>query len=99
MDLFVIHPPSNLSGAANRGTLLPRLKKIEGRWVRATEPVVISAYSKGEPPDAVPLDQCMLQKGESDFRLFVPESLEYEIRVFNEKGQVKSAGAHLIITK
>jgi len=98
VDLFLIHPPLTDEGATNRSTLIPNLKTIDGQWT-GIQPVVIGAYSKGEPVEAIPLDQCMLQKGESSFRLFVPEDDEHEIRVFGVNGQLKSLAGNLIIAK
>ncbi len=48
------------------------------------------AYKKGEPVNAIPLDQVMLRQNETRFRLWIPNTLEYQIRAFNQHGLLES---------
>ncbi len=87
MDAIVLHPPDQSVAPAKRTILFPdSLQQLTGRWIANEWPVVICAYKKGEPNNAVPLDQVMLRHGETDFVLWVLDAAEYEIRVFNRDG-------------
>jgi len=87
VDAIVIHPPDQSIAPANRTALFPKaMRRLAGRWTSTIWPVVISAYKKGEPTDAIPLDQVMLRQGEAEFVLWIPEGDEFEIRVFNNTG-------------
>jgi hypothetical protein len=66
------------------------MQKVSGKWTAKQWPVVISAYLQGEPASAIPLDQVMLRKDEAEFVVWIPKGAEYEIRIFNQKGLLKS---------
>jgi hypothetical protein len=66
------------------------MQRVAGRWTAKVWPVVISAYKKGEPVSAIPLDQIMLRQGETDFVLWIPGAAEYEIRVFDSSRLLKA---------
>jgi hypothetical protein len=87
VDAIVIHPPDESVAPANRTVLFPEaMRRLAGRWTPTIWPVVISAYRKGEPTDAIPLDQVMLRQGEAEFVLWIPAGDEFEIRVFSNTG-------------
>jgi hypothetical protein len=66
------------------------MQKVSGTWTAKHWPVVVSAYRQGEPASAIPLDQIMLRKDEAEFTLWIPNGALYEIRVFNQKGLLRS---------
>ena len=87
VDAIVVHPPDESVAPAKRTVLFPdSMQRLSGRWTASQWPVVVSAYKKGEPIDAIPLDQVMLRQGEAEFVLWIPKGTEYEIRVFNRAG-------------
>jgi len=87
VDAIVLHPPDESVAPAKRTVLFPdAMQQVAGRWTANVWPVVVSAYHKGEPIDAIPLDQVMLRQGETDFVLSIPDAAEYEIRIFNSDG-------------
>jgi hypothetical protein len=87
VDAIVLHPPDQSVAPAERTVLFPdAMQKLAGRWTANEWPVVVSAYNKGEPINAIPLDQVMLRQDEADFVLWIPKAAEYEIRVFNSRG-------------
>jgi|GEM_PF-5151831 hypothetical protein len=91
VDAIVIHPPYQGVSPARRTVLFPQeMNRVTGMWKASRWPVVISAYRKGEPVDAVPLDQIMLRRREKEFVLWVPKEYQYEIQVFDKHGQVNS---------
>jgi hypothetical protein len=88
---IVLHPPDDSVAPAKRTVLFPEgMKRVAGRWTAPTWPVVVSAYKRGEPADAIPLDQVMLRQGETDFVLWIPGGVEYEMRAFDRAGLLKS---------
>jgi hypothetical protein len=91
VDAIVMHPPDQSMAPAGRTTLFPdAMQKVSGKWTAKQWPVVVSAYSQGEPVNAIPLDQIMLRKDEAEFVLWIPNGAEYEIRVFNQNGLLRS---------
>ncbi|MCA9110924.1 MAG: hypothetical protein KDA52_13320 [Planctomycetaceae bacterium] len=89
VDAIVIHPPDHSVAPADRTVLFPEhMQRITGRWVSGCWPVVVSAYPRGEPVEAIPFDQVMLRQNESEFALWIPEGTEYEIRVFSTAGEL-----------
>jgi len=91
VDAIVLHPPDRSVAPSDRTVLFPdRMQQIDGHWTGEDWPVVISAYKKGEPASAIPLDQVMLRENESRFRLWIPTGTDPEIRVFNRHGLLKS---------
>lgn len=91
VDAIVVHPPDQSAAPAGRTALFPEtMHRVSGKWTAKQWPVVVSAYRRGEPVNAIPLDQIMLRKDETDFVLWIPKGAEYEIRVFNQKGLLKS---------
>ncbi len=91
MDAIVLHPPDQSVAPAHRTVLFPdTIQQLAGRWATAEWPVVVSAYKKGEPINAIPLDQVMLRQGETDFVLWISDATEYEMRVFNSDGLLDS---------
>ena len=87
VDAIVLHPPDHSVAPAKRTVLFSdAMQQLAGRWTANEWPVVVSAYNKSEPVNAIPLDQVMLRQGEADFVLWIPEAAEYEIRVFNSGG-------------
>jgi len=94
VDAIVVHPPDESVAPAKRTVLFPdAMQRVDGRWTGKEWPVVVSVYKKGEPIDAIPLDQMMLRQSEAEFVLWIPNGTEYEIRVFNRTG-VLDARAH-----
>ena len=92
VDAIVLHPPDVSVAPAKRTVLFPdAMKRLAGRWNAKVWPVVISAYKKDEPTDAIPLDQVMLRQGEMEFVLWIPDGAEFEIRVFNSEGLLNSS--------
>ena len=91
VDAIVIHPPDQSVAPAGRTTLFPdTMQRIAGEWTAKQWPVVVCAYSQGEPVEAIPLDQIMLRKDETQFVLWIPTGAEYELRVFNQHGLLES---------
>jgi len=91
VDAIVIHPPDQSVAPAGRTTLFPdAMQKVSGKWTAKQWPVVVSAYRHGEPASAIPLDQIMLRQDEAEFVLWIPNGALYEIRVFNQKGLLRS---------
>ena len=91
VDAIVIHPPDESVAPAERTVLFPEaMRKVAGRWTGDRWPVVVAACRRGEPVDAVPLDQVMLRRDEAGFVLWVPNGIEYEIRVFDRDGVLDS---------
>jgi hypothetical protein len=91
VDAIVLHPPDESAAPAKRTVLFPDgMQRVAGRWTAKVWPVVISAYKKGEPVSAIPLDQIMLRQGETDFVLWIPGAAEYEIRVFDSSRLLKA---------
>jgi len=87
VDAIVLHPPDESVAPADRTVLFPgAMQRVAGRWTANEWPVVVSAYNRGEPTDAIPLDQVMLRQGETDFLLWIPKTAKYEIRVFDSSG-------------
>src|SRR6185369_16056339 len=91
VDAIVLHPPDDSAAPGKRTVLFPDgMQRIAGVWNGNEWPVVLCAYRKGEPVEAIALDQVMLRPKESDFVLWIPASTEYEIRVFQRGGLLKS---------
>jgi hypothetical protein len=87
VDAIVLHPPDESVAPAKRTALFPEaMQRLAGRWTANEWPILVSAYNKGEPINAIPLDQVMLRQGETDFVLWIPNTAKYEIRVFNSSG-------------
>lgn len=91
VDAMVLHPPDQSVAPAKRTVLFPdAMQQVAGRWTATKWPVVVSAYRHGEPINAIPLDQVMLRQDEADFVLWIPDGVEYEIRVFDCNGLLNS---------
>ena len=97
VDAIVIHPPQAKKTLWQRTSIdASDSKRIRGTWTGGIWPVVVSVYNKSEPNTAVPLDQVLLQQGETQFQLWIPEILcgdnemEHEIRVFNSEQQLET---------
>ena len=90
VDAIVVHP-DDLSAAPSKRTPLFSAdhQPVMGKWLTKRWPVVVAAYKKNEPDEAVPLDQVLLRNGESDFRLWVPNSSEYRVAILGETGPVE----------
>lgn len=91
VDAIVIHPPDDSVAPDKRTVLFPDSRqRLAGVWTANVWPIVVCAYKKGEPMDAIALDQVMLRQDETRFLLWIPAGVEYEIRVFNVDGILKS---------
>jgi hypothetical protein len=91
VDAIVLHPPDESVAPGMRTVLFPaEMHKLVGTWTGDLWPVVVSAYKRGEPIDAIPLDQLMLRESETQMVLWIPKDTEYQIRVFTPQGLVES---------
>ena len=91
VDAIVIHPPDESAAPAKRTVLFPdNMRQLAGGWTGNVWPVVVCAYKKDEPINAILLDQVMLRQNETRFRLWIPDTVEYEIRAFNQHGLLES---------
>ncbi len=96
VDALVVHPPST-GGAGQRVHGFPSMRKrVAGTWQGLQWPVLIGAYKKEEPANAIALDQVMLRFGEREFALWVPTD-DYELRAFGIAGPMPSAMADGLI--
>lgn len=87
VDAIVVHPPDMSVAPDQRTPLFPgSARQIAGQWRDPVWPVVICAYAEGEPAFAVPLDQVMLRKSETQFQLAIPQDTPFVIRVFDLNG-------------
>lgn len=88
VDAILIHPPGRSTGTDTRSVVSPTtMQSVSGQWTGEKWPIVISAYKKGEPIQAIPLDQVMLRNKEKNFVLWIPQSIQYDVRVFDVNGQ------------
>lgn len=95
VDAILVHPPDQSVAPGERTVLFSdAMQPISGQWLSTRWPVVVAAYNKGEPTNAIPLDQVMLRDGEREFVLWVPNSTAYDIVVFDRRGVVKSNTEH-----
>ena len=91
VDAIIVHPPDRSVAPAGRTVLFSdSMRRISGRWLATSWPVVIAAYKEGEPTNAIPLDQVMLRDSEQDFVLWVPASTAVKIVVFDQNGILRS---------
>lgn len=89
VDALVVHSAST-GGPAQRVHSFPSTRqRVAGVWHGSEWPVLVGAFKKGEPADAIALDQVMLRAGETDFVLWVPGN-DYEVRLFGMNGLVKA---------
>src|SRR5262249_41642386 len=87
VDAIVLHPPDESVAPGKRTVLFSdSSERLYGIWTGHLWPVVVCAYKKGEPIDAIPLDQVMLRPDEISFLLWIPAGVEYQIRVFDRHG-------------
>jgi hypothetical protein len=84
IDALVVHRPSE-GGPAERAPEYSDRQRLQGSWDGNEWPVVVGAFVRGEPSNAIALDQIMLREGEREYALWVPEA-DYEIRVFGING-------------
>jgi hypothetical protein len=88
VDAIVIHPPQIEDAPTNRRPVFAEhMTRISGVWEGGHWPVVVAAFSDGEPDIAIALDQVLLRRGETEFELWFPAN-SYEIRVFDSNGRV-----------
>ncbi len=86
VDAIVIHPPRlGQEPTDRRGAFTDQMTRVRGVWLGNQWPVVIAAIPDGEPDNAIALDQIMLRRGETDFKLWLPHT-DYTIRVWNLDG-------------
>lgn len=96
VDAILVHPRDQSIAPHARIPLFPAaMHRIAGRWTTHKWPVVIAAFKRGEPINAVPLDQVMLRPTERDFSLWVPDECEFEIVAFNQDGPLVSSSKTL----
>lgn len=87
VDAIVIHPPDESVAPDKRTVLFPdSMQRLAGVWTGNVWPVVVCAYKKGEPIEAIALDQVMLRPDEPRFVLWIPAGVKYKIRVFDRHG-------------
>lgn len=90
VDAIVIHPPRlGREPTDRRGAFSDQMTRVQGVWRGDEWPVVVAAMVRGEPDNAVPLDQVMLRPGETDFELWVPRT-DYTIRVWGLNGPLNA---------
>jgi hypothetical protein len=88
IDAVVIHPLLTEGLPVGRKpNFSDNMEPISGRWLEKEWPVVVGAYRRGEPDDAIALDQVMLRQGESEFELWIP-SQPYDLRVATLTGGI-----------
>jgi hypothetical protein len=88
VDAIVIHPPDDSVAPDRRTVLFPaEMRQLSGEWTGGEWPVVVCAYQKGEPAEAIALDQVLLRDGETRFVLWIPHGRDEHIRVFNRRGE------------
>lgn len=87
VDAILVHPPDQSVAPNERTVLFPdEMRRVSGQWLTKQWPVVVAAYTNGEPVTAIPLDQVMLRDSEQNFTLWIPDSMEFEIVVFDQNG-------------
>ena len=90
VDALVVHPATE-GGPANRTHGFPAARRrTNGTWLGEEWPVLVGAFQRNESPQAIALDQVMLKHGEREFVLWLPEA-DFEIRVFNQRGETDAA--------
>lgn len=89
VDMIVLHPPSTAEGPDTRLPTAVHKQQLIGTWTRKQWPVVISVYREGDSMDAIPLDQVLLEDGDSTFNLWVPKESEFILCAFGVHGQLE----------
>jgi hypothetical protein len=89
VDAVVVHAPSAGGPEQRAHEFTAARERIAGEWNGGEWPVLIGAFKKGEPADAIALDQVMLRSSERRFVLWVPGG-EHDLRAYGTKGPIRS---------